>query len=317
MRHFSIGIRGPFSLDAARELQCGFLRGSRTCSADRDSVRMAFPRDGSFDVVGDELAHRGARLEGTVVGARDGVPIGRQLARALALDHDGAGFARVLDADPALRALAAERPGFRPVVAYSPYVMAGWAVLSQRLRMEQAAAIQVRIARAAGDTVELGGEALASFPRPQTLLALDGFPGVAEEKWTRLQGIARAALDGELEAEALCARSYAESRARLMSLRGVGPWTADAILVRGCGLVDELPLSEPTLHAGVALAYGLERVPTHDEVIAIAERWKPFRTWVSVLVVSSYYRLRPRSSTTAALRAFARPSAGRAASRSA
>jgi len=314
---FSIDVRGPFSLEAARELQCGFLRGSRTCAAGGDSVRMAFPRDGSFDVVGTELAHRGERVEGAVVGARDGERIGRQLGRVLALDHDGAAFARVLDADPALRALLAARPGFRPVVAYSPYVMAGWAVLSQRLRMEQAAAIQVRIARAVGDTIEIGGESLAAFPRPQSLLALDGFPGVAEEKWTRLRVIARAALDGELEAAALCARPYAESRARLLQLRGVGPWTADAILIRGCGLTDELPLSEPMLHEGVAHAYGLARVPSDDEVVAIAERWRPFRTWVSVLVVSSYYRLRPRSSTTAALRASARLSAGRSPRRAA
>jgi len=97
----------------------------------------------------------------------------------------------------------------------------------------------------------------------------------------------------------------------------VGPWTADAILVRGCGLTDELPLSEPMLHAGVQLAYGLARLPDDDEIIAIAGRWQPFRTWVSVLVVSSYYRLSPRSATTAALRASARLSAGRAPSRSA
>lgn len=109
----------------------------------------------------------------------------------------------------------------------------------------------------------------------------------------------------------MCARPYAESRAQLMQLRGVGAWTADAILIRGCGLVDELPLSEPTLHAGVAHAYGLARIPSDDEVAAIAERWRPFRTWVSVLVVASYYRSSPRSLTTAALRASARSSAGR------
>jgi len=55
---FSIDVRGPFSLEAARELQCGFLRGSRTCAAGGDSVRMAFPRDGSFDVVGSSSFSR-------------------------------------------------------------------------------------------------------------------------------------------------------------------------------------------------------------------------------------------------------------------
>jgi DNA-3-methyladenine glycosylase II len=168
--------------------------------------------------------------------------------------------------------------------------MAGWAVMSQRMRMEQAASLQVKLAQEAGDTIELGGETVASFPRPQSLLALDGFPGIAEEKWKRLQVIARAALDGELEIDALLSRSYEESRARLLGLRGVGPWTADAILIRGCGPADLLPLSEPMLHAAVAQAYRLTHVPSDDELIAIAERWRPFRTWVSVLVISGAWR---------------------------
>jgi DNA-3-methyladenine glycosylase II len=293
---FSIPVRGPFSFQAARELQCGFLRGSRSCGADPDTVRLAFPRDGSFDVVGVELRRSGAGVEGSVTGAPDGDPIGRQVARVLALDHDGSRFAEVVAADPVLRGLWAERPGFRPVVSYSPYVMAGWAVLSQRLRQDQAAALQVRLAQTAGDTVELGGEPVASFPRPQTLLARDRFAGIAEEKWKRLQVIARAALDGQLEVAGLMSRPYEESRERLLRLHGVGPWTADAILLRGCGPVDVLPRTEPTLHAAVAQAYGLDEPPDDDELEAIAERWKPFRTWVSVLVISSWHRRKTPSS---------------------
>jgi hypothetical protein len=64
----------------------------------------------------------------------------------------------------------------------------------------------------------------------------------------------------------------------------VGPWTAEGILVRGCGPADVLPLGEPTLHAAVAVAYGLPRAPDDAEVSALAERWRPFRTWVSILI---------------------------------
>jgi hypothetical protein len=86
---FSIAIRGPFSLAAARELQCGFLRGSRSCGADADSVKLAFPRDGSFNAVGVELKRCGERIEGMVIGAGDSEGIRKQVERVLALDHDG------------------------------------------------------------------------------------------------------------------------------------------------------------------------------------------------------------------------------------
>jgi hypothetical protein len=240
---FTIPVRGPFSLAAVRELQCGFLRGSRGCAA--GEVKLAFPCDGTFEVVGVPLREEEGAIAGEVVRAaaataevarggegivgavrpaaatgaacggahgpapRRGVAVrepaaitghrgqtsgknptpargvaavARQVARVLGLDHDGARFARVLDADPVLRGIAAARPGFRPVVSYSPYVMAGWAVLSQRLRMAQAAAIQVAVAEAAGDVVELDGARIASFPRPQSVLARRAFPGVPDEK---------------------------------------------------------------------------------------------------------------------------------------
>ena len=244
------------------------------------------PATATSAIVGVTLELRGA-APGQVVGTGDGEAVGRQVARVLAVDRDARPFAAILKKDPALRKVAASRPGFRPVVSYSPYVMGGWAILSQRIRMAQAANLQVAIATAAGDVVEVDGDSLASFPRPQSLLERESFPGVPAEKWSRLQGLARAALDGALELGPLVEVPYGEAREKLLELRGVGPWTADAILIRGCGLSDALPLTEPSLHRAVELAYGLPALPDDAAVTEIAEGWRPFRTWVSVLLISN------------------------------
>lgn len=292
MTNFTIEPRGPFSMDAVRRLQCGFLRGSRSCDADPETVKLAFPLDGSFAIAGVRLQWDGARVHGEVIGDADPVAVARQVARVLAVDEDATPFAAVLHADPVLRRIAAARPGFRPVVSYSPYVMAGWSVLSQRTRMAQAAALQIAIAVDAGDCVVIDGERVAAFPQPETFLARSGFPGVAAEKWRRLQEVAVAALDGELDRDRLMCMPYEIARDKLLAIRGVGDWTADAILIRGCGPTDLLPLREPTLHEAVALAYGLRRLPSDADVIAIAESWRPFRTWVSVLLVSELFSRR-------------------------
>jgi DNA-3-methyladenine glycosylase II len=102
-----------------------------------------------------------------------------------------------------------------------------------------------------------------------------------------LQGLARAALEGALELGPLVEAPYAAARQKLLEMRGVGPWTADAILIRGCGLGDALPLTEPSLHRAVELAYGLSGLPDDATVSEIAEGWRPFRTWVSVLLISN------------------------------
>src|SRR5579871_182096 len=199
---FTLTPRGPFSLEPLRRLSCGFLLGTRSCSTGQE-VKVAFTQEGSFDLVGVSLREEGQQVVGTCWGAGETGTVSRQVEHFLGLDMDGNAFAQVVAREAALDAAARARPGFRPVVAYSPYAMAGWCVLSQRLRISQAAKLQVRISEAAGDVVVVGGERIAAFPRPRTLLARDSFPGIPAEKWTRLQAVARAALEGALDSSRL------------------------------------------------------------------------------------------------------------------
>ena len=151
--------------------------------------------------------------------------------------------------------------------------------------MRQAAVLQQRLSRACGDEIDIAGKTVTSFPRPQSLLARTGFAGISDEKWRRLQAVARVALEGELDAARLRSGDPDEVRARLRTLPGVGPWTADAILVRGSGVTDVLP--ETSMVRGAwAVAAGRKRPPGEAEWRALTQAWRPFRTWVSVLLVS-------------------------------
>ena len=289
---FTIEPRGPFSLDAARTLACGFLLSSRACAAD-GALRLAFPLEGGDDLVAVELREADARVDVVLDGTVEIERARRQLAHALALDVDARPFAALMQREAALAAAWARRPRFRPPVAYSPYVMAGWCVLSQRTTMRQAAVWQRAIAERLGTVVDVGGSAIAAFPPPRRILAHGTFAGIPEEKWTRLRAVASAALDGLLDLPTLRALPYDAAVRRLRAIRGIGRWSADGILVRGAGLTDVLPLSEPSLHQAVRDACGLAATPSDDEVVAIAERWRPFRTWVSVLLISLSMRKRP------------------------
>lgn len=283
--------RGPFSLEPVRTMACGFLRGTRACATD-GSVTLAFPHDTTFAPVSAKLRMVGEDVHVTLSEPDPEGIVWRQIERFLALDHDATPFVERVSTDPVLAALWDRRPGFRPVVASSPYAMAGWCVLSQRTPMIQAAKLQIAMAQTFGDLApSFDGDApLPSFPRPESLLAHNSFPGISDEKWRRLQAIAAAALDGELDPRVLLARSPDDALARLRRIRGIGPWTAEAILIRGAGTPDVLPLGEPTLHAAVASAYGLSSPPSNEALERIAARWAPFRTWMSVLLIASLGR---------------------------
>ncbi len=280
--HINIDPGGPFSLQVARTFACGLFSASRTCSSD-GAVRFAFTRDDTFELSGARLELKGEEVVGEAFGATQGVQ--RQIARIIGVDRDPAPFYAMARRDQVLSRLLAEEPGFRPVVFFSPWAAAGWSVLSQRLRMTQAARLAQALAREAGDVVQIDGVELASFPRPQTFLARSGFGGLSEEKWSRLQTVAKAALEGELSMDLL---SQAGARERLLKLRGVGPWTAEAVLIRGVGPSDVLPLREPSLERAVSLAYGPKA-----KLEEVTGRWAPFRTWASIMLIRAMRSKQP------------------------
>jgi DNA-3-methyladenine glycosylase II len=171
--------------------------------------------------------------------------VATQVARVLSLDHDARGLAAIGARDPVVRGLLDATPGFRPVCFPSPYEAAAWGVLAQRIAMPVAAAIKQRLAVATGTIASSWNRELHPSPAPERLLGLQSFGGVSAEKLTRLHAVALAALDGKLDAARLRAMPRTEAIDELRGIRGIGPWTAEHILLRGCGVVDEMPSLEP------------------------------------------------------------------------
>ena len=107
--------------------------------------------------------------------------------------------------------------------------------------------------------------------------------GLSSKKLEWLHGLSRAALDGKLDTESLRAMPRDEALAGLRELPGVGPFTAEAVWLRGCGVVDELPTTEGmTMHAVGAL-YGRPDIDAAG-LTAVAEAWRPYRMWAVVLL---------------------------------
>jgi DNA-3-methyladenine glycosylase II len=77
---------------------------------------------------------------------------------------------------------------------------------------------------------------------------------------------------------------HAEAMAELKKLPGIGEFSAGMTLLRGAGDPDSVPGQEPRLARAVALAYGLPGPATREQVLQISESWRPYRTWVTLLL---------------------------------
>ena len=281
-RSFTLHPLGEFSLRESALF--GF--GQREAAPSYDGVlRLAFCLDGGFErQVGVEVRQRGETVECTVHGAGELSTIERQVARMLSLDHDAREFAQVGRRDPVLRRLQVAAPGLRPPLFHSPYEAAVWSVLSARRPAQQMAQVRTALSDAAGRRFTLAGQPLAALPTPSTLLRLGAFPGIDAERLERLQGVARAAAGGRLEAARLLALGPADALADVQSSKGIGPFYASLIVIRAVGFTDVLPADEPLTRELVGSLYGLPAAATAEQFAAIAEPWAPWRTWASVYV---------------------------------
>jgi DNA-3-methyladenine glycosylase II len=121
------------------------------------------------------------------------------------------------------------------------------------------------------------------FPTPEDLLStsderLRG-AGLSRAKTAALKDIAAKTVVGLVPTSKVIARmSDAEIVERLTTVRGVGPWTVEMLLMFTLGRPDVLPASDYGVRKGFALVYGRKELPTPKELSAFGERWKPYRT---------------------------------------
>jgi DNA-3-methyladenine glycosylase II len=280
--------RGPFSLKAAAEFGFGPNQG-RPYPFD-GAMRLAFAVDGGRGYAGAVLRQPDPDGPVTVeLMLRDSAEPKAalaQVARVVSLDHDGAAFMRIGAADPVIGALQRAHPGQRPVLFHSPYEGAAWSIISARRPAAQAARVREELSIQLGQTFELAGETVHAFPQPEHLLELgDQFPGLNFEKLVRLRSLAEAALMGTLDVPALHAIGPERAYEELQLLKGIGPFYAGLVVLRATGFADavlRVPERKGLRHT--AHFYRLDEPPDAEAFAALAERWRPFRTWATVLI---------------------------------
>lgn len=135
-------------------------------------------------------------------------------------------------------------------------------------------------------------EARLGVVAPAGFLTLDdadlrtiGFSG-QKTRYARL--LAEALLSGALDLEALGGLPDDEVRARLISLKGIGRWSADIYLLMALCRADIWPRSDLALVQAVARLKKLPAPPTPEEFDQIGEAWRPYRSAAARLAWFEY-----------------------------
>jgi DNA-3-methyladenine glycosylase II len=196
--------------------------------------------------------------------------------------------ASLQESDPILARLIEARPGFRPrawLDELPPFDAFGWLIFQvagQQLSIRATRAILARVEE------HFGGH----LPSPAELLAADPHvlraSGLSNRKEATLRALAERFVDGRLSDEALALMSDDEVEAALTEVPGIGPWTARGFLIFALDRPDVLLTGDLALRKTIQRAYGLDHLPTEDELVGLAERWRPYRSLaVSYLFASA------------------------------
>lgn len=198
--------------------------------------------------------------------------------RLLDLDADPQPVIDVLAADPALRTAVLTAPGQRIPGTVDESELALRVVLSQQVSLKAAATHAGRLVAAYGDRIaDPDGGLTHTFPSVGQLTELDpdrlALPRTRRRTFTTLVA---ALADGTIALSADC--DHQRTRAQLLALPGVGPWTVEVIAMRGLGDPDAFPAAD----LGVRLAAEQLGLPgAARALIAHSDRWRPWRAYAT------------------------------------
>ncbi len=260
-------VLGPWSLQTSKRFWEGFTPAALAGGQPRPRLRTAFPVEGDWHRAEAEVTQAGDTARLVLAGDGDLEAAAAQVRRFLALDVDGRGWPEVGRRDPVIADTQARLPGLRPCGFHSPYEAAAWSVLSQRLRIVQAARLRAELIDRYGED--------GAFPPPHTLARLD--LDLPARKGEYLRAVAEAALEGLLDGAALRALDPGQAVQRVQQVKGLGPFAAELVVLRGANAPDALPHHERRLEAEIAEQYGTGR-----SLAEISQAWRPYRTWAAV-----------------------------------
>jgi DNA-3-methyladenine glycosylase II len=113
--------------------------------------------------------------------------------------------------------------------------------------------------------------------------------GLSWRKVATLQDLAARFVDGRLSTAELDPLADDEIIAALTEVPGIGPWTAQGALIIALQRPDVVLPGDLALRKAIQVAYGLERPPSSAEVVAMAEKWRPYRSLATAYLFASAF----------------------------
>jgi DNA-3-methyladenine glycosylase II len=182
----------------------------------------------------------------------------------LSLDDDLQAFYSIARTDPHFEPVIKALYGLHQPKFLTPFELACWSVLTQRLPITIAHRAKMALAQRWGTSITLPEATYYAFPEPQQMAIID-INELAKivhnaRKVEYLQAVIH--FFNETDEQYLRTGDYSEVAASIRSIRGIGEWSTSFILARGLGRIERTSLSGQEIIKAAARIYGQEMTPS-------------------------------------------------------
>jgi DNA-3-methyladenine glycosylase II len=211
------------------------------------------------------------RLDGD---ARDHGPALATVRRMLGIDRELAHFDRAAARIPWLTPLAERMRGVRPPRYPTLWEACVNAIVFQQVSLYAASAIMHRLIVALEPPLKGEAVSLYTFPTTERFLGAEDdvlrAAGLSHGKRSTLRRVAEALTAGTLDETMLENRASPDAAAFLREVKGIGPWTATVILLRGLGRLDVFPMNDSSVARNLSLVSRSDRIDVEDTLNSLS-----------------------------------------------
>lgn len=201
------------------------------------------------------------------------------------LDNDLTPFYEMANTDPLLKIPAQKFYGLRVIGIPDLFEALCWGVLGQQINLAFAYSLKRQFVESFGDSIEWNGKKYWVFPPYERIAQLEPTDLAAikmtVKKSEYIIGIARLMACGELSKEQLMKMNFKEAEKSLIKIRGIGPWTANYVLMRCLGFQTAFPIDDVGLINSIKTLRNMNQKPTKEEILALSIPWKNWESYAT------------------------------------
>ncbi|WP_075619468.1 DNA-3-methyladenine glycosylase family protein [Paenisporosarcina indica] len=202
------------------------------------------------------------------------------------LDNDLKPFYEMAENDLLLQKAIDEFYGLRNIGIPDLFEALVWGILGQQINLTYAYTLKRRLVETFGRSIEWEGRQYWIFPEAKDIanLTIEDLSPIkmTVKKCEYLIGVAGLIVEGSLSKSLVMGTGdFNEAEKMLVKIRGIGPWTANYVLMRCLRFPNAFPIADVGLHNAIKHVTGAEVKPTKEEILKISAPWKGFESYAT------------------------------------